>query len=174
VTLDALRIAFALFVAALLQVTLFSSLGLFGGTPDVLLVTLVGVALLRGALTGAVAGFASGLFVDAATLDTLGVSALLLLLVGYWIGRYGEATGRDRAYVQVFSVVVATGAVVLVGSGLHFLLGEAVSARQALGQTLLPGLVLNLLATVPVLALCRAVLGPGPGGERTQEVRLLG
>ena len=57
---------------------------------------LVSVALLRGAVTGAVTGFFAGLIVDVATLGTLGLTALLLTLVGYWVGRYGETTGRAR------------------------------------------------------------------------------
>ena len=92
------------FVAALLQVTLVASLDVAGGTADVLLLSLLAIALLRGAVTGAVAGFFGGLLVDVMTLDTLGVSALLYALAGYWTGRYGETTGRDRAHAPLLAV----------------------------------------------------------------------
>jgi rod shape-determining protein MreD len=162
------------FVAALLQVTLFASLDVFGGTADVLLLSLLALALLRGSVTGAVAGFFGGLLVDVMTLDTLGVTALLYALAGYWVGRYGETTGRDRAHAPLLAVLVITLAVAVAGFGLHFLLGEELSARRALFETLLPGLALNLLLGAPVYALCRAVLRRAAPSDRVAEVRLLG
>ena len=81
---------------------------MFGGVPDLLLVTLVAVALLRGSIVGAAGGFFAGLLVDTATLGTLGLTSLVLTVAGYWIGRYGETTGRDRAHAPFLSVAVVT------------------------------------------------------------------
>ena len=162
------------FVAALLQATLFSSLDLLGGTPDVLLLVLIGLALLRGSVTGAVAGFAGGLLLDVLTLDTLGLTSLLLALAGYWTGRYGETTGRNRAHAPVVSVVVVTSLVLVLGFVLHFLVGDEVSARRALLDATIAGVGLNLIVAAPVLALCRAVLPPLDVGSRAGEVRVVG
>ena len=167
-------IAVVVFVAALLQVTLVSSLDLAGGAADILLLALLAVALLRGAVVGAVAGFFGGLLVDVMTLDTLGVSALLFSLIGYWAGRYGETTGRDRAHAPLLSVLVGTVALSYAGYGLHFLLGEELSARRALFETLLPTLALNLILARPVFAVCSAALRRWAGSSRITEVRLLG
>ena len=49
---DHLAVAAIVFVAALLQVTLVSSLDVLGGTADVLLLSLLALALLRGSVTG--------------------------------------------------------------------------------------------------------------------------
>ena len=49
------------FVAAILQVSVFSDVIVLHGTPDLLLVTIICVALLRGPIVGAVAGFWGGL-----------------------------------------------------------------------------------------------------------------
>ena len=94
------------------------------------LLTLVAIALLRGSIYGAAAGFFAGLIVDTANLGTLGVTSLLLTIAGYWIGRYGETTGRDRAHAPFVSVAVAT---VLVQFGaliMHYLLGDAGLRRR--------------------------------------------
>jgi rod shape-determining protein MreD len=171
---DAAAVTVLVFVAALLQATLFSSLDVLGGTPDVLLLVLIGVALLRGSVQGAVAGFGGGLLLDVVTLDTLGVTALVLALAGYGAGRYGETTGRGRAHAPVLAVVVVTVLVALLGFFLHFLIGEEVSVRRALVESLLAGLGLNLIFGAPVFALCRAVLRPFQPAERATEVRLLG
>ncbi len=170
---DNLLVAVTVFVAVLLQVTLVASLDIAGGTADILLLSLLPIAFLRGSITGAVAGFCGGLLVDVMTLDTLGVTALLYALAGYWAGRYGETTGRDRVHAPLLAVLVATIGIAYAGFGLHFLLGEGVSARIALFDTLLPSLLLNLVLGVPVYGLCRSVLGFGES-ERVSEVRLLG
>ena len=58
---DGFKAAALLFVAAVAQVSVFSQIHVFGAVPDVLLVTLVGLALLRGSIAGAVGGFFAGL-----------------------------------------------------------------------------------------------------------------
>lgn len=167
-------VAVVVFAAALLQVTLVASLDLAGGSADVLLLAAVSIGLLRGAVVGTVAGFFGGLLVDVVTLDTLGVSALLYALVGYWVGRYGDTTGRDRSHALLVSVLVATLAIAYAGYGLHFVLGEEVSGRRVLVDALLPALLLNLLLCRPVHGVCRAALGRSSGADRVTEVKLLG
>jgi rod shape-determining protein MreD len=171
---ESAAVAALVFVAALLQVTLFASLDVAGGVADVLLLTLLSIALLRGAVVGSIAGFFGGLLVDVLTLDTLGVTALLYALAGYWAGRYGETTGRERSHAPLLTVLVATVAIGYAGYGLHFLLGEELSARRALFETLLPTLVLNLAVARPVYALCRSALRRSTVSDRVSEVKLLG
>ena len=170
---DATKAAGLLFVAALFQVTLFSSLDVVGGTGNLLLVTVVAVALLRGSLVGAIGGFFAGLVVDVANLQTLGMTSLLLTLAGYWTGRYGETTGRDRARAPAISVAVVTIAYAAFSLALHFVLGDAASARVALVDALIPALALNLLLAIPVFRIAGAALRPLTGPD-AREVRLLG
>ena len=171
--IDGLKAAALLFVAAILQVSIFTQVHILSGVPDVLLVTLVAVSLLRGSIVGAVGGFFAGLLVDTATLGQLGLTSLVLTLAGYWIGRYGETTGRDRAHAPFLSVAVIT---ILYSFGLllvHFVLGERAPAG-ALLRGLVPAIVLNLLLTAPVYALVRRVLRPVERADLATEVQLLG
>ena len=170
---DGVKAAALLFVAAIVQVSIFSELHVFGAVPDVLLVSLVALALLRGSVVGAVGGFFAGLLVDTATLGMLGLSSLVLTLAGYWIGRYGETTGRDRAHAPFLSVAVVT---VLYELGLlvvHFVLGESAPAG-AVVRSLVPAIVLNLIITAPIYALVRRLLRSAERDELTAEVQLLG
>jgi rod shape-determining protein MreD len=170
---DGVKIAVLLFVAAVAQVSIFSQIDVFGAAPDLLLVTLVAVSLLRGSVAGAVGGFFAGLVVDTAALGTLGLTSLVLTLAGFWIGRYGETTGRDRAHAPYLSIAVVT---VLYEVGLlvvHFVLGESAPAG-AVFTSLLPAVILNLIVTGPVYALVRRLLRPQAPAELSAEVQLLG
>jgi len=167
-----IRIALIVFVVTILQVSAFSAVTVGGGGPNVLLVTLVSIALLRGAVIGAIAGFAAGLIVDVTTLATLGLTSLLLTLAGYWAGRYGETTGRSRAHAPLVATVAATILIELGGYGLHSMLGEPVSARAVL--VALPATVLcNALLAYPVFGLIRRLVGRTERVERAREVELL-
>jgi len=187
VTADVVKSGIAFFAAVVVQATIVSSVAPGGGTADLVLVTLAAVALLRGAVFGAVAGFYAGFLLDAANLETLGVSSLLLTLAGYWIGRYGETTGREAgrlgqgphglsaasasrrlsAHAPLVAIAVVTVLYAFGGLALHAMLGESVSVQT--GMRALPAqILLNLLFTVPIYALMRKLFAPG--GRPLQEV----
>ena len=159
--LEPAKVALLMFVASILQVTIFGQIDILGGYPDVVLLTLVAVALLRGSIYGAAAGFFAGLIVDTANLATLGVTSLLLTIAGYWIGRYGETNGRDRSHAPFVSVVVITFLYALGSLAFHYVLGDPAPAREVLWSTLFQAMALNLILTWPVYALARILL-PAP------------
>src|SRR3954465_4155584 len=162
--MDGLKAAFILFAAALLQLSVFTQYPPFRNGSGVLVV-LLAIALLRGSVFAAVAGFGAGLLLDVATLGTLRVTSLLMTVAGFWIGRYGETTARDRFHAPFVSVAVVT---VLYAFGqlfLQFVLGEP--APAGLVTHALPGaLLVNLLLTLPVYALIRRLFPPLELGDR--------
>jgi rod shape-determining protein MreD len=84
------RIALIGLVGVLLQLSFFSQVELFHVSPDMLPALVVCLALLGGSLTGAVAGFSIGLFVDCLLVEALGISSLVLLGIGYFAGLFRE------------------------------------------------------------------------------------
>ena len=170
--MDGVKAALVLFVAALLQLSVLTDYRAFG-TSSIVVVALLSIALLRGSIFGAVAGFLTGLLIDTATLGTLGVTSLLLTVGGFWIGRYGETTARDRFHAPYLSVAVVT---VLYAFGevlLQFMLGEPAPAGLVANGVPL-ALLVNLLLTLPVYTLIRKLFPPPELGDRVREVRLLG
>jgi rod shape-determining protein MreD len=170
--LDWLKAGALLFVAAVLQAAVFSSVTILGGIPDLLLVTLVCVALLRGPIFGAAAGFWAGLLIDVALLETLGVTSFLLTVAGYWIGRYGETTGRDRTHAPFVSVAAVTFLYALGSLAFRFVLGDPAPARSVLLETLFQGIGLNLLLTWPVYRVARALLRSFDHSARAERIAL--
>ena len=169
---DSAKAGALLFVAVVLQLSIMSQITILGGHPNLLLVTLVCVSLLRGAVFGAFAGFGAGFLADTGVFGTLGFTALLLTLAGYWTGRYGETTGRDRSHAPFVSVAVVTLLYSLGALILHYMLGDPASASRVLLDAFPFELIFNLILTLPVYALCRRLFRPPPTG--LEEVRLLG
>ena len=169
---EALKAAPLVFVAAILQGSWFAGFSLGRGSADLLLVTIVSLALLRGSVFGAVAGFAAGFCYDISVFGQLGLTSLLLTLAGFWTGRYGETTGRDRAHAPFLSVAVITILYELGGLVVRFLLGQPAPAWRLLFDTLPGELLLNLILTAPVYMVCRWAVRKRSDEERAIEVRL--
>lgn len=173
--LDWAKSAVIVFLAAILQVSVFSDVTILNGTPDLLLVTIICIALLRGPIVGAVAGFWGGLLLDTANLGTLGVTSLLLTVAGYWIGRYGETTGQDRSHAPFVSAAVITLLYAIGSLAFHYVLGDPAPARNVLWSTLFQTIALNVIITWPVYAVVRFVLRRDPPRrDRVERIHAVG
>lgn len=168
----ALRVAPLVLVAAVVQVATISGSRLLGAEPDVLLLTIVAVALVAGSIPGAVAGFAGGLLADVMSLGTLGTTSILLIFAGYWAGRYGETTGRGRAYAAPLAAFAITLLATIGGVALHFLLGQSVSARTALGSAM-PSAILAALLVIAIHRVAVMLIGPTLQFERARQVEIV-
>jgi len=167
-----LKAGLLIWIAVLLQAALLSDLSAV--SPDLVLVTVVLIALLRGAEAGAIAGFAAGLLLDVATMSPLlGVSSLLLTIAGYWVGRYGETTGRDRTHAPYLSVAATTLLVAFSTLAVYVVLQQPISAQRVLVHELPGRLLLGILLTAPLYRIVSRLLRRAPSHERAAEVRLL-
>ncbi len=153
-------VALLAFAVVVLQVTVLPFLPMADGIPDLVVVMVVAVGLLRGPLVGAVTGFSSGLAVELlAPIDTLGVLALLYLIVGAVAGRY---CGRTESRLwESLAMVLAAALFVQLGYGVvQLLLGKSAGSPAGfVGSLLIPTLVLTALLTPPVLLAARKLLG---------------
>lgn len=116
-----IKAALVTIVALILQVAVFNRLPLPGSvTPDLVLLTVVALALVNGELVGAVAGFWAGLAADIIPPadHTIGRYALVYCLAGYVCGLFSES--MDRSSIVPF-VAVAVGA--LFGTLLYAVVG---------------------------------------------------
>jgi rod shape-determining protein MreD len=169
----ALRIALILLVAVVLQVSFFSYLSLLGGTPDALSVVIVSLGLLGGAVIGAVCGFAAGILLDSVMLQTLGISSLVLLGIGYLAGRYREGFEISNSLTPI---VLAAGLTALGAAGfsaVQLMLGvETQVSLLVLREVLLKGLLAFLFA-MPIYPLVRRLLRPALVDEAPASRRAL-
>lgn len=154
------RLAAVALVGVVLQAAAISQIEVFGVPADITPLLVAAVGLLLGSITGAAFGFAVGLLLDIALLQTLGVSSLLMVAIGYGAGRLREL--RDPAHGLVPMAVGAVAATIWTFgfAVLQFLLGVDVPMSLLLLRDILLGIVLGTLLALPVHAVARRILLP--------------
>ena len=157
----AVRLGVIAIVAVLVQIAALAQIPLFGATADIVPLVVVSAGLLAGPVAGALMGFAMGLFVDFALLQTLGVSSLVLVIVGHFAGRLGE-TARDpqATLLPLAAGAAGTAAALVMFSIMQFLLGVEAPVSLELFRQILATVLINALLALPVYALVRRVLAP--------------
>lgn len=146
--------------AVLIQAAVVSQVSIFGVSADVTPLVVMSVGLLAGSMPGAVMGFGVGLLVDLLLFQTLGVTSLLYIAIGYWSGRLQEMLDPSHGLVPV-----AMGAAVTAFAGLgmaviQFLLGVDAPVSWLLAQQIVITVLINTLIALPVYALIRRLLRP--------------
>jgi rod shape-determining protein MreD len=167
-----LRLAALGFFTVVVQIAAVSQVTVFGVTADLSPLVVASVGLLAGSLPGAVFGFSVGLFVDLALVQTLGVTSLLFIAIGYGAGRLREL--RDPAHGLVpLAVGAAATAFSTVGFALmQFLLGVQAPVSWLLLRQVVVTILLGSLLALPVYALVRRIVqGSLPEDPRRRRRR---
>ncbi|MEU3557591.1 rod shape-determining protein MreD [Streptomyces fragilis] len=149
-------------VALVIQISVLARLQLPGAVPDLLLLTVLGLALVYGHTGGALIGFTAGLLADLAPPadHAAGRYALVLCVVGYLVGLARPDNGRLRTAVGPMAVVVAAAVgSTLLYAGVGALVGDTAARDVGLGSLAFTAALYDLLLTpfvVPgVMALAR-------------------
>src|SRR6476659_3859187 len=152
------RIAALAIAIVFFQIGVVSAVPVFGVSVDLSPLLVAFVGLLCGSMMGAVSGFAVGLLVDLALVQTLGVTSLILTLIGYWAGRLRELRDPQAALTPLL-VGAAASAVALVGYSLmEFMLGVDAPVSFELVRQIVLGVVVNTIVALPMWALVRRCL----------------
>lgn len=166
------RLAVLSLAGVVVQTALLSQLPIAGAVADISPLMVMSVGLLSGSLSGACFGFTVGLVVDVVLLQTMGVSSLVLLGVGYGAGRIREARDPEGAIVPLAVGAAATLAFSVCFGLMQFLLGVDAPVSGALVRQILSNLVINTLIALPVYAVVRRFLLPAlPDDPRRRRRR---
>ncbi|MEU9349872.1 rod shape-determining protein MreD [Streptomyces griseoloalbus] len=149
-------------VALVIQVSVLARLHLPGAVPDLLLLTVLGLALVYGHVGGALVGFAAGLLADLAPPadHAAGRYALVLCVIGYLAGLVKPESGQVKSATGPMAVVVAAAiGSTLLYAGVGALVGDTAARHVGLGGLLFTAALYDLLLApfvVPgVMALAR-------------------
>ncbi|MFD4561151.1 rod shape-determining protein MreD [Streptomyces sp. NPDC058469] len=149
-------------VALVIQVSVLARLHLPGAVPDLLLLTVLGLAMVYGHVAGAFIGFGAGLLADLAPPadHAAGRYALVLCVIGYLAGLAKPENGRLKSATGPMAVVVAAAiGATLLYAGVGALVGDTAARHVGLGSLLFTASLYDLLLApfvVPgVMALAR-------------------
>jgi rod shape-determining protein MreD len=155
-----LRLAILALVLVFIQLVVVSQVPVFGAIADLSPLVVMAVALLCGPVVGATIGFAIGLMIDVALLQTMGLSSLVLIGVGYWAGRMREVRDPQGALAPL-ALGAGAAAISTIGYGIgQFLLGVDAPLSWLLIKQTLATIILDALFAIPVNALVRRWLIP--------------
>lgn len=172
------RITLIGLLGVLLQLSFFSRVELFHVSPDVLPALVVCLALLGGSLTGAVAGFSIGLFLDCLLVEALGISSLVLLGIGYLAGLFRERFEIHSSLVPALLCMGLTLMAELAYAAIQLLLGIDAPVSPLIVRDLLLKSVYAFFIGWPMFLLVRRILRPAlveePKVRRRRQPRVLG
>jgi len=167
-----LRLAVVGVLVVLLQVSAITQIELFGTNADLVPLVIAAVGLLAGSVPGACFGFFVGLFLDLALVQTVGLSSLVYVGIGYGAGRFRELRDPQGALVPLAVGATATALGTVGYSLMQFLLGVDAPVSFLLARDLLATLVINALLALPVYAVVRRCLhGALPEDPRRRRRR---
>jgi len=155
-----LRLILLGLVAVLVQEAAISQVTVFGVSADLTPLVVMSVGLLCGSLTGAVFGFFTGLLIDLVLVQTLGVTSLLYIAIGYWAGRLRELRDPSHELVPLAGAALASAFAGLGMALIQFLLGVDAPVSFLLLQQILIVVLVNTLIALPVHALVRRIVRP--------------
>jgi rod shape-determining protein MreD len=152
------RIALVAFFAVVIQDTAISQISIFGVSADVTPLVVMSIGLLAGSMAGAIAGFAIGLFVDLVMFQTVGVTSLLFITIGYWCGRLRELRDPSHGLIPLGLGAIATGFAGIGIAVIQFLLGVDAPVSLLLIQQIVLQVLVNSLIALPVYEIVRRLL----------------
>ncbi len=165
-----MRIAALSIAVVVIQIGVLSEVTVFGVNIELAPLLAAFIGLLCGSIPGAAAGFAIGLLIDLALVQTMGITSLLLTLVGFWAGRLREIRDPQGALVPVIVGAAAAG-VAFVGYALiEFLLGVDAPVSLQLLRDIVLGVVVDSIVALPFfLIVRRALQGSMPEDPRRRR-----
>jgi rod shape-determining protein MreD len=166
------RVAVLAVVVVFFQIGVVSEVPVFGVNVDLSPLVVAFVGLLCGSMLGAASGFAIGLLVDLALVQTLGVTSLLFTLIGYWSGRLRELRDPQAALTPLLVGATASAASLVGYSLIEFMLGVDAPVSLELLRQIVLGIVVNTIVALPMWALVRRLLeGALPADPRRRRRR---
>jgi rod shape-determining protein MreD len=166
------RIAVLAVVVVFFQIGVVSEVPVFGVSVDLSPLLVAFVGLLCGSMVGAVSGFAVGLLVDLALVQTLGVSSLIFTIIGYWSGRLRELRDPQAALAPLLVGAAAAAASMIGYSLIEFLLGVDAPVSLELVRQIVLVVVVDTVVALPMWAIVRRSLeGALPDDPRRRRRR---
>jgi rod shape-determining protein MreD len=155
-----LRTGLLVLLAVIVQISGVQNASVLGGTIDVIPLFVAAVAIYAGSVSGAVVGFSTGLLLDLAIGQTLGMTSLVLTAVGYGVGRYRDLRDPSHGLLPIPVAAAATAGYLVAVAAVSIMLEIQASVSLLLVREAIITVLLNVALALPLFALVRRLLRP--------------
>ena len=161
-------------LAVIVQISGVQNASILGGTIDFIPLAVAAVAIYAGSITGALTGFSTGLLLDMAIGQTLGLSSLVLTALGYGVGRYRDLRDPSHGLLPIPVAAAATTGYLVATAAVSFMLEIQSSVSLLILREAIITVVLNVALALPLFALVRRLLRPVLAIDPLQRMRRRG
>lgn len=140
----------------ILQTSVFTGIALAGVVPDLLLILVVAVAFMRGRIPAMFTGFFCGILIDCCYSSTIGLFALMYLIIGYLTG-FAHRIYDENDYTLP---LILTGGAELIYNLIYYLIFYLLSGKLNIGfylvRFMIPKIIYTVLISVVLYKLLNA------------------
>jgi rod shape-determining protein MreD len=155
-----IRTGLLILLTVIVQISGIAGMQILGGTIDLTPLLVGAVAIYAGSVPGAIVGFLTGLLLDIAIGQQLGVSSLVLTAVGYGVGRYRDLRDPSHGLLPIPVAAAATAGYLAAIASVSFMLEIQATVSLLLLREAVITILLNVAIALPFFALIRRVLRP--------------
>jgi rod shape-determining protein MreD len=135
----------------LLQITWFKGLEIASVAPNLLIIFVSAIGVLRGSREGMLIGFISGLFVDIYFAGILGFYALMYMCIGYAIGYFKRVFFAEDIKLPLILVMLGDAIFNILVYGFKFMLRGDLSFPYYLMNLILPEVMYTFIVSLFIL-----------------------
>jgi rod shape-determining protein MreD len=158
-------------LVVIVQISGVQNASILGGTIDVIPLFVAAVAIYAGSVSGAIVGFSTGLLLDLAIGQTLGMSSLVLTALGYGVGRYRDLRDPAHGLLPLPVAAVATFGYLAAVAAVSFMLEIESGVSVLVLREAIITVLLNVALALPFFALVRRILRPVLAVDPLQRLR---
>lgn len=158
-------------LVVIVQISGVQNASILGGTVDLIPLFVAAVAIYAGSISGAIVGFSTGILLDLAIGQTLGMSSLVLTALGYGVGRYRDLRDPAHGLLPIPVGAAATAGYLLATAAVSFMLEIEASVSLLVLREAVITVLLNVAISLPFFALIRRVLRPVLAVDPLQRMR---
>ncbi len=146
--MGAIIISLIILFNLILQSTLFQQIEIYGVAPNTALILVISFAIYSGRNKGAVIGFFVGILQDIIFGRTIGLNALVFMIVGYLIGLMDQKIFRDNLLIPFIFTALATIIYEMINLLLIFLLGYRIELLNIIKKMLIIEVIYNSIISL--------------------------
>ena len=166
-----IRTGLLVVLVVVVQISGIAGIQILGGTIDLIPLLVAAVAIYAGSVSGAIVGFCTGLVLDVAIGQSLGLSSLVLTALGYGVGRYRDLRDPAHGLLPIPVAAAATAGYLAAIAAVSFMLELQASVSVLVLREAVITILLNVALALPFFALVRRVLRPVLAVDPLQRMR---